>query len=140
METSITNIRNRTHQMLFLNFFDVECPFGGRPSDIDFWYWNPKFVIFGEAKNEEGTFAENQTRIHEALAKNQKSDAYFLHIVHNKKVQNGDTEVPIGHAIIREVLVKDEYGCEWVKPEKENLTVNEWMLGLYKHYSELLAK
>lgn len=112
---------------LHMDFSNVCTPLG-KPSDIDMFYIVPDyvdeviagFVIFGEIKNENGTFTDDQARLYISLIKELKHNGALLYITHDKTWQSGAESVDIANCKVE----KYYYNNAWIIPKKYT-TVNE---------------
>lgn len=114
-------IRNWDRARLGMDFSGMYMEGKGVPSDIDMCYLcSDGTVIFGEIKNECGTFSQGQKMIYETLAKNYKNNVVILFIIHDKYVEKGDTIVDVANCKVREYFWKGN----WYTP-KNDLLVKE---------------
>lgn len=104
-------IRNWKQKQLNIDYSRLN--FGrGQPSDIDFMYRGRNHILLlGEIKNERGTFTDWQRKMYEDIADNYKGHCIILYITHNKRVEDGDTEVDLSEAIVREMYYNGSWHC-----------------------------
>lgn len=93
---------------LFMDFSNIKTD-KGRPSDIDMYYIGNGYQIFGEIKNEKGTFTNEQKHIYEKFARNSRLNTYVLFLTHNKFVELGDKKVDVAECNVREYYYKGEW-------------------------------
>ena len=107
-------IRNREEFSLFMDFSKMN--YGrGQPSDIDmFFIGRDNTLILGEIKNERGTFKDGQRNRLRTIVDNYKYDALIIYITHDKRVEEGDTEVDISSCQVQEIYYKKEK--QWRMP------------------------
>ena len=120
-----TMIRDYKRQMLEMDFSSGMG--SDHPCDVDMFYiardpLGNQVFIFGEIKNEQGTFGKGQRNILRNLADNLKDRAVILFITHNKRVENGDTRVDVMNSPISEIY---ENG-KWLPPS-QRVTVNQFI-------------
>lgn len=108
-------IRNREEFSLFMDFSKMN--YGrGQPSDIDmFFIGRDNTLILGEIKNERGTFKDGQRNRLRTIVDNYKYDALIIYITHDKRVEEGDTEVDISSCQVSEIYYKKEK--QWRMPK-----------------------
>lgn len=113
-------IRNKAQQKLFMDFSHILSG-GGKVSDIDMVkVLRNGFVIIGEIKNEGGTLSQGQRALLEGFIDNSKSGGAILYITHNKRVEDGDTEVNVAECQVKEYYYKpkDKEKGSWLIPKE----------------------
>jgi len=107
----------KRHELL-MDFSNIEVPYG-QPSDIDMFYVGNTYVMFGEIKNEQGTFTNEQKGLYEMLARKMVfDDVLIMYITHDKRVEDGDERVDISNCNVCEWWYKPSWKKEKLKQEK----------------------
>ena len=106
-------IKNWEEHSLCMDFSGLTVG-NAHPSDIDLFWIGKNHLVFGEIKNECGTFKEGQTKMFEKLVDGYNGKAIYLLITHNKYVQKGDKMVDVSVCPV----IKYYYKGEWHTPRK----------------------
>lgn len=114
-------VRNWEEHSLYMDFSNLTVG-KAHPSDIDMFWMGKNHLVFGEIKNECGTFGEGQLRMFEKLVNGYNGSAILLLITHDKYVQNGDTVVDVSTCPV----IKYYYHDAWHVP-REVTTVKQFI-------------
>ena len=117
-------VKNRHFHELFADFSKCTPWTGTQPSDIDMQWQTKDAFIYGEIKNERGTFTKFQRTLYERMANDHRSAVFVLFIKHQCYVQHGDTEIDVSKAQVIEYYFKPagETKGYWLKPKRPTTT------------------
>lgn len=113
-------IRDWRQHSLYMDFSGLTNERGYHPSDIDLFWLGKNHIVFGEIKNECGTFTDGQMRLFTKLVDGYDGKAILLLITHDKYIERGDTIVDVSCCLVQQYYYKQQ----WITPRKPT-TVKE---------------
>lgn len=102
-------IRDWKQHSLYMDFSNLTNERGYHPSDIDLFWIGKNHIVFGEIKNECGSFTEGQMRLFTKLVDGYKGDPVLLLITHNKYIERGDTVVDVAACYVKQYYYKHQW-------------------------------